>query len=90
MCCSGQQASLKPAACGPEVSGHLCVGQVVDHSPRRANNDVWPLAQRHGLRHHLDAANQDGAAHPDAGAERLKLLRDLDGQLARGREHQRE
>jgi hypothetical protein len=51
-----------------------------------------PPAHTHApahLRHHVDAADQHRRLEADASAQRLKLLGDLDGQLARGRQHQR-
>lgn len=67
----------------------LCVGQVVHYAPGRADHHVRPARKRHRLRHHVDASDQHGAAHGDAGAQSLNLLGDLDGQLARGRQDQR-
>jgi len=68
---------------------HLCVRQVVHHAPRRAHDDVRPLGQRDGLRHHIDAAHQHGAADANQGAHRFHLLRNLDGQLTGGGQHER-
>lgn len=42
------------------------------------------------LRHHVNAADQHRALDLDPRAQRLELLSDLDGQLARGRQHERE
>lgn len=47
------------------------------------------MCSRARLRHHVDAAHQHRAAHANARAQRLKLLRNLDRQLASGAEHQR-
>ena len=57
---------------------------MVHDAARRADDDVHALAQRDGLRHHVDAADQRHAAHVDAGAQRLELLRDLRCGLQRG------
>ena len=71
----------------PEALG---VREVVHHAPGRAHDDVRPLSERDTLRHHVDAADERRRLDADAGAQRLELLGDLDGELARWREHQRE
>lgn len=65
------------------------VCNVVHDAPRRAHDDVRPLAERHGLLRHVYAAHKRDALEADAAAERLKLLRDLDRELARGAQHER-
>ena len=70
------------------LKAHLGVGEVVHHAPRGAHNDVGPLAQGNGLCHHVHAAHQHRALDADACPQGLKLLADLNGQLARGGQHQ--
>eukprot|EP00983_Pelagomonas_calceolata_P052538 1142877-Pelagomonas_calceolata.AAC.9 len=85
-----QLLTLKMLAAEPLHSPfvHLGVRQVVHHPARRAHDDMRPLGKRDGLGHHVDAAHQHGAADSDHGAQRLHLLRNLDGQLTGGGEHQ--
>ena len=66
------------------------VREVVHDAPGGADDDVRPLTQLDGLRHHVDAAHEHGGLDADAGAQRLELLADLDGELARRGEHERE
>lgn len=47
------------------------------------------LPPKSHLGHHVDAAHQHRALDAYPRAQRLKLLSNLDGQLARGRQHQR-
>ena len=68
----------------------LGVGEVVNDATGGADDDVRPLAELDGLRHHVDPAHEDPALDADARAERLELLGNLDGELARGREHEGE
>ena len=60
-------------AASPSFS-HLRVGQVVNHTPRSAHNNVHSLAKKHSLRHHVDSAHQSRAPHMDSRPQRLKLL----------------
>lgn len=63
---------------------------MIQQSPGRRYDDVRLLRQHQSLRHHVHAAHNNGALHSDAGAQRLKLLGDLEGQLAGGGEDQGE
>lgn len=73
------------------ASAHLRHHVDAATSPVHAGNAPSPPlpSQCPHLRHHVDAAHQHGALDADARPQRLKLLRNLDGQLARGRQHQR-
>ena len=71
-----------------QQKAHLGVGEVVHHAARGAHNDVGPLAQGDGLCHHVHTAHQHCTLDADACPQGLKLLTDLNGQLARGGKHQ--
>eukprot|EP00962_Isochrysis_galbana_P061033 scaffold36187_cov135-Isochrysis_galbana.AAC.4 len=78
------------------VRAHLVQNQVTDilhreaagvlqmvHQPAwRADNQVRPLGQQDGLRDHVHPTDDHRDLDADHRAERLKLLADLDGQLA--------
>jgi hypothetical protein len=59
---------------------------VVHQSARSGHDDVRSLRESDLLIHLRDAADDGRAADAYRRAERLKLLRDLEGELARGRE----
>ena len=68
----------------------LGVLEVVDEAAGRGDHDVRLLGERYRLRHHVHAAHDGGALDANARAQRLELLADLVGQLARRRQHERE
>ena len=63
--------------------------QVVEQPPGRRDHDVDPGAERVLLRPHRDAAEHRRAGERRVDRERVELLEDLRGELARRREHQR-
>lgn len=60
---------------------------MINDTPWGPDKDMGALGKGYGLRHHVDAANQGGALHPDAAAQRLKLLSDLYRKLSSGGQH---
>lgn len=63
---------------------------MVDDAARGADEDVRPLADADRLLHHIDAPHEGNDFEADTGSECVKLLCDLDCQLARGGEAERE
>jgi len=55
---------------------------------RRGNQELHALAQRRGLRLHVDAAEHDGAAQPDVLAVDANAFLDLGRELARRGQNQ--
>lgn len=83
-----QQATQPTSSLQQQEKTHLGIGEVVHHAPWGAHNDVGPLAQGNGLCHHVHAAHQYCALDANACPQCLKLLTDLNGQLARGGQNQ--
>lgn len=67
----------------------LGVLQVVHQPPRRRDNHVRALGQRHRLRHHVFSPRQRDDAGAEVAAERYHHRRNLDGQLPRRRHDHR-
>jgi hypothetical protein len=63
---------------------------MVDDAAGRADDDVRPPREDDGLRHHVHPAHERGRPGTDPGAQRFKLFRNLDGELARGGQDERE
>lgn len=47
---------------------------MIHDSTRGANDDVWPARKSDGLRHHVNAADENSTAHTDAGAQCLQQV----------------
>mmetsp|Transcript_9965 Transcript_9965/g.21144 ORF Transcript_9965/g.21144 Transcript_9965/m.21144 type:complete len:347 (-) Transcript_9965:242-1282(-) len=80
-----EHEELEPADREP-----LGVLQVVDQPAGRADDDVRLLGEHDRLLHHVHPSDCHRALHADERAERLELLADLEGELARRRDDERE